>query len=311
MLNVQRFDFPTYHFALNAIGTLWDAKFYPQLAETRNSWESGAEIARAVDGTHWTCELRIPLAAVTTQPPTEDTEVKLSEPRTLEFALQAGPLKPLPAGWRGLQDRGNPQDAPLTIVQIGGSGKTLAGGTHIIHPGTTPDQLQRSREGIEKALEGGTKAVVGYHFWGMVPKGLPETRVFRGEWGIDKQTWETTTSARQWEWKNRFYGDNKDLYVMMRVSLVPSYVDFLTYAYDEALKHTRLSGFYDDTGYPKPVYDEELGLGFVREDGRRVYSSGLWTYRERWKRAAYVNFVHGRPNYLRDSQHCHAHFAAL
>jgi hypothetical protein len=237
-----------------------------------------------------------------------DRKAKLTAPRTLEFALQAGPLKPLPDGWRGLQDGGNPDDAPLTIKQLGGSGYTLAGGTHIIHPGNTPEQHRRSRENIDRALEGGQRAVVGYHFWGMVPKGLPETRVFRGEWGIDRQTWETTKSVRQWEWKNRFYGDNQDLYVMMRVNLVPSYVDFLTYAYDEALKHSRLSGFYDDTGYPKPVYDEELGLGFVRDDGRRVYSSGLWTYRERWKRAAYVNFAHGRPNYLRDSQHCHAHF---
>jgi hypothetical protein len=56
------------------------------------------------------------------------------------------------------------------------------------------------------------------------------------------------------------------------------------------------------------VYDEELGLGFVREDGRKVWSSGLWNYRERWKRAAYVNFQHQRFNGLADSQHCHAHY---
>ena len=71
---------------------------------------------------------------------------------------------------------------------------------------------------------------------------------------------------------------------------------------------TMLYGFYDDTGYPKPVFDQELDLGFVREDGRQVYSSGLWIYRNRWKDAAYVNAIHSRLDLSGDSQHVHAHF---
>ncbi len=236
-----------------------------------------------------------------------DREAKLTEPRTLEFGLQAGPTKPLPDEWRRLQDSGIPSDDLLTIIQVGGGGDPLAGGTHLMHPGDTPELQKKSRDAIEKVIDGQRKAVVGYHYWGTVPKGRPETRVFRGEWGIDKYTWDAATEVRQWEWQNRCYGENQDLYVIMYVRCVPSYVDFLTAAYDECLKHTPISGFYDDTGYPKPVYDEELGLGFVREDGRRVASSGLWVMRERWKRAAYVNFQHGRPNFLRDSQHVNGH----
>jgi len=239
-----------------------------------------------------------------------DKPWELSSPRTLEFAFQAGPTKALPEGWRGIQCEGDPRDAPQTfgLVPSAGGGYTLAGGTHFIHPGTTPEQHRRSKEKIELALAAGKTAVGGYHYWGNVPKGFAETRVFRGEWGIDKDTWESNTRPRDWEWKNRFYGENRDLYIIMRVNPVPSYVDFITYAYDEALRHTAFSGFYDDTGYPKAVYDEELDLGFIREDGRKVYSSGLWVYRERWKRAAYVNHVHRRPNFLWDSQHVHAHY---
>jgi hypothetical protein len=239
-----------------------------------------------------------------------DKPWELAAPRTLEFAFQAGPTKALPEGWRGIQCGGDPADAPQTfsLVPSAGSGYTLAGGTHCIHPGTTPQQWQRSKEKIEQALAAGPTAVGGYHYWGHIPKGFAETRVFRGEWGIDKDTWETNDKPRDWEWKNRFYGENRDLCIILRVNPVPSYVDFITYAYDEALRHTALSGFYDDTGYPKAVYDEELDLGFVREDGRKVYSSGLWVYRERWKRAAYVNHIHRRPNFLWDSQHCHAHY---
>jgi len=236
-----------------------------------------------------------------------DKESTLTEPRTLEFALQAGPTKPLPEGWRGIQDGGIAGDAPLTIIQVGGGGDSMCGGTHLMHPGDTPELQQKSRERLEKVLEGGQKAVVGYHYWGTVPKGRPEARVFRGEWGIDKYTWDSAKEVRQWEWQRKLYGEERDQYIIMYVNCVPSYVSFLTHAYAEALRHTPIGGFYDDTGYPKPVYDEELGLGFVREDGRTVYSSGLWVYRERWKRAAEVHSLSGRPNFLRDSQHCQGH----
>ncbi len=237
-------------------------------------------------------------------------EVTLKEPRTLEFALQAGPLKALPEGWRGIQCGGDTNDAPLTVnlANGAGSGYTLAGGVNFIHPGTTPEQHQKSKEKIEKEIAGGNKAVVGYHFWGTVPKGLPETRVFRTEWGIDKETWEARSTPREWEWKNRFYGENTNLYIIMSGKTVPSYVDFISYAYDEALKYTALSGFYDDCGFPRMTFDEELGQGYVREDGTAISSSGVWAYRERWKRAAYVNFQHKRPNYLWDSQHVRAHY---
>ena len=237
-------------------------------------------------------------------------EYILTKPRTLEFAFQSGPTKPLPEGWRGIQNGGDPGDAPLTLNMShqAGSGYTMAGATHFIHPGDSPEQRKKSKEKIEKETEGGKRAIVGYHFWGTVPKGFPETRVFRSEWGIDKDKWEMTSEPRGWEWKNRFFGENKDLCIFLYVKPVPSYVDFTIYAYDEALKETALSGFYDDVGYPKPVFDEDLGIGYVREDGNKISSSGLWIYRERWKRAAYLNYKHNRPNYTWDSQHIHAHY---
>ncbi|MCX5908538.1 MAG: DUF6067 family protein, partial [Deltaproteobacteria bacterium] len=238
-----------------------------------------------------------------------DKEWELTGSRTLEFAFQAGPLKALPEGWRGVQYSGNPDDAPMTILLGSGGTNVLKGGAQIMHPGLTAKDRQKSHDMIERTLSGGKKAVFGYHYWGFVNKGVPETRVFRGEWGIDKETWDSSTSpATKYYWDQRVWGENKDMYVVLEVKPVPSYVDFITYAYDETLKATAMSGFYDDTGYPKEVYDEELGLGFIREDGKQIASSGLWVYRERWKRAAYVNYLNNRPNYLNDSQHVNAHF---
>ncbi|MCM8768757.1 MAG: carbohydrate-binding family 9-like protein [Candidatus Omnitrophica bacterium] len=240
-----------------------------------------------------------------------DKPFTLTKPRTLEFAFQAGPTKPLPKGWRGIQDSVHPTEAPIKLVQVGGSGNPMpGGGLCFIHPGVTKEEQKRSREYLEKFVTGGDKYVIGYTFWPKVPKGFPETRVFRGEWGIDKQTWESATGPAPDNslWKTRFFGENKERYVYFDTGGRPSYVDFLTYAYDLALKTTPLCGTYDDCGYPNPIYDEELGFGFIREDGKKIWSSGLWNYRERWKRAQYVNYQNKKINFLSDSQHCHAHF---
>ncbi len=239
-----------------------------------------------------------------------DKRYTLTKPRTLEFAFQAGPTKPLPDGWRGIQDSRYATDAPTPLAQIGLSGDPMRGGGYcFIHPGETAEEQERSRKHIEGYLAKDNKAVMGYVFWPIVTKGFRETRVFRGEWGIDKQTWENPPgSMHSLLWSRRYFGENKDRYVYFNTGGRPSYVDFLTYAYDLALEATPLNGVYDDCGYPNPIYDEELGLGFIREDGRKIYSSGLWIYRERWKRTAYVNSQHARLNCTGDSQHAHAHF---
>lgn len=236
-----------------------------------------------------------------------DKKTILDGPRTLEFAFQAGPVKPLPENWRGLQDGGNPGDAPVTIIRGGHS--NMSGGVCFMHPGFTPETIERSRKNVERILEGGNKAVVGYQYWGTIPKGTDALRVFRSEWGIDKEKWDASrTLTADWGWKTRMFGENRDNYILMHVNSVPSYVDYISHSYERALQETGISGFYDDCGYPNPVYDEELGLGFVREDGRNVHSSGLWIYRDRWQRAAYLNFQYNRPNYHYDAQHVHAHY---
>ena len=80
--DVARFDFPTFYFAMNAIGTLWDAKFVVNLAEMHNSWESGAEIANGVDGTHWVCEIRIPLNVIAKELPKDGETWRMNFDRT-------------------------------------------------------------------------------------------------------------------------------------------------------------------------------------------------------------------------------------
>lgn len=94
--DADRFDFPTFYIATNAIGTVWDARFVPLSAEVHNSWESGADIASAVDGTRWTCEMRMPLASVAKELPRDGHVWRMNFDRTYYgyfwSAWQAGAL---------------------------------------------------------------------------------------------------------------------------------------------------------------------------------------------------------------------------
>lgn len=239
-----------------------------------------------------------------------DREYELKNERTLEFAFQAGPVKPLPKGWRSIQFDGNPEDASLTLLQAkySGGGVSSGGGANFIYPGATEEIRERMRKMRLDELSDGKKALTAYFRYAMVPKGLEETKVFRSEWGIDKDAWDSTVEFNNFHWQQKFYGDDKDRYILLHVNPVPSYIDCATYGYNEVLKYLPYDGFYDDVGSPKHVYDESLGLGGRDIQGRKIYSSGLWIYRQRWKDAAYVNWLHGRPNFLRDSQHTRAHF---
>ena len=241
-----------------------------------------------------------------------DRQYVLKGKRVLEFAFQAGPLKPLPEGWRGFQHGGNPDDAPLTIVQARYQGASTGGGVKFIYPGPTEEVRNRMTQIRQSEISGGRRALTGYIHYGTVPKGLEETKVFRSEWGIDKDTWDSAAKSNPrfygWLWKNRYFGDDKDRYVALGVAPVPSYIDCASYGYNEVLKYLPFSGFYDDVGLPRHVYQEDLGLGGTDIHGRRIYSSGLWIYRTRWKQAAYINHLNNRPNFLKDSQHVRAHF---
>ncbi len=243
-----------------------------------------------------------------------DKPAVLETAQTMEFGFQTGPTKPRPAEWREFQDvTNNPvgaPGAPKYRVQIGGDGFTTHGGSHSLHPGTTPALQQQSREKIEKLQQRakpGQVHVVGYQYWGHTVKGFPEARVFRSEWGISADAWESSGRFDSAKWSKKTYGENRDNYYFIGLTPTPSYVDFLTHAYDETLKVTNLYGFYDDVGYPKPVFLPKFGLGYVK-DGVEHYSSGLWLYRKRWQAAAEVNAEHNRLNLLSDSQHIHGHF---
>ncbi len=243
-----------------------------------------------------------------------DKAAKLEKTHTMEFAFQTGPTKPRPANWREFQDCTNNQvgapGAPKYRVQIGGDGFTTHGGTHSLHPGTTPELQKQSKEKIEKLQQRGKPGqvhVVGYQYWGYTVKGFPEARVFRGEWGISAKAWQGGTFDSS-KWGRKTYGLNRDNYYYIHApKYSPSYIDFLTHAYDGTLAVTNLYGFYDDVGYPRPVYNPEFGYGHIK-DGLEHYSSGIWLYRKRWKAAAEVNAKHNRLNLLGDTQHLHSHF---
>jgi hypothetical protein len=80
--DLKRFDFPAFYWVLNSIGTLWDCKFIPLCAEDHNSWESDAQVAHQVDGTYWSCEVRIPLVTISRDLPQDGTVWRMNFDRT-------------------------------------------------------------------------------------------------------------------------------------------------------------------------------------------------------------------------------------
>ena len=239
-----------------------------------------------------------------------DKPAKLEKTHTMEFAFQTGPTKPRPANWREYHAILGAPDVPKYRVQIGGDGFTTNGGTHSLHPGSTPELRKKSKERIEsyeKRAEPGKVFVSGYQFWGHTVKGFPEARVFRSEWGLNADGWANYGVFDGHKWRTKTYGENREYYYRIPVSPCPSYVDFLTYAYDETMKVANIYGFYDDVGYPKPGFNPELGMGYVK-DGVEYYSAGLWLYRKRWQEAAEINAKNKRLNLLGDTQHLNAHY---
>lgn len=231
-----------------------------------------------------------------------DRPATITKKQTLEFAFQAGPVKPMPKGWRGWQDMvyqtsGDPGMGTLNMVQDGAGDDGMDGGACFMGPGEDKAALEKNIARLAKRTEGGNKIIVGYHYWGTAPKGQEATRVFRGEWGISKEQWDAAKEKVCWNTKR--FGENEDLYTYVKFSPTPSYVDFLSEYWRRALESYPMSeGFYDDVGYPKPGFDQALN----------VPSSGIWLYRERWKRAAVLTGLAGKRNLTRDSQHVIAHY---
>lgn len=228
----------------------------------------------------------------------------LEKPRSITFALQAGPVKPLPRGWRGICHGSDTTIGPTPWNWSCTGYWNFPAGAQLIHPGYGPEDWKKSANNINKKVPEGI-APVEYNWYAHVPK-IPEVRVLRGELGIDRATWESKSNMVLYK-NNKsameVLGEDIDRYTVIPVNPVPSYVDLLTYGFDLAVEHTRIEGFYDDQGYPRPVFDEELNLGYVREDGKKIPCAGIFIYRERWKRAAYVLWKHGRRNFLSDTQH--------
>ncbi|MFW6039107.1 MAG: glycoside hydrolase domain-containing protein, partial [bacterium] len=241
-----------------------------------------------------------------------DRPIELNGPRQLQFAFQAGPVKPMPDQWRGIQFASfeygsNTDDAPVTLRQIAGDGFSMYGGTNTLDPGHTQEQIKKSHERIERLSDDGRYTIVGYQRWPGISKGIPAAPVYRSEWGLDRADWEAPTPRRS-ILERGIYGNDRARSTLMMIEPTPSYVRYLTDAFDRTLKQTDLVGFYDDTGYPVPLFDPELGYGYTDEKGRQIASTGLWLYRERWKRAAEIAARNDKPLYTLDSQHVHAHW---
>lgn len=235
---------------------------------------------------------------------------KIDRERKLIFGLQASPVKPIMNKWRGVFMGGFKHgEVPVLFRLLGGNppGSTSMDWTR---PQSDPAMIEKGRWRLwDKDRSPGMEldVVSGYYYWGTTCPGEEAAKLFRGEWISKKDNWYypqedesqnpryTTKSA----WGPWPFGKDPDNYKHVYVVTVPSYVDYQVWSFEEAVKTWKISGFYDDCGYMRAIYDEDLGIGYVREDGiRQPALPILSVYREKWKRCAYVLDKLGHENYL-------------
>ena len=145
-------------------------------------------------------------------------------------------------------------------------------------PDPDPKQQERGYKrlwGDGSQLDPNLDVVSGYYSWWGLARG--EIGVFRGEWVPSKAEWDMPVS--DWSkdphsgvetnnWGPYAWGKDPENYRWVNIVRPPSFVDFNVWSFEQAAKVWNLSGFYDDCGYMQPMYDEDLGLGYLRDDGK-------------------------------------------
>ena len=280
-------------------GRLWDSKAYP-LNDWRNRKSNMPPYFWLGDddrGLCFSCESDAGAAnddalpamtmdreggAVVVRVSLVNRALKLEKPRAFEFALQASPFKPLPAKarlWRDAQRAGGPYKNGVYFTNFTGQGCYPTYGRFL-----TLDALKDWAKGT------------GCDFNSMLASacsecgGTPEYKQFWHEWGSALGWDKMNLSAVPDDVRKRFdqWKVPYDGFVMVEAAsnCVPSNLDYRVWWLSEAARAAPVRFIYQDNA--TWVYWDlpALGLGYMREDGRREPASVVWRSRDFMKRVA-------------------------
>ncbi|MCC7519948.1 MAG: hypothetical protein IT578_12285 [Verrucomicrobiae bacterium] len=194
-------------------------------------------------------------------------ELLLDQPRTIAFGLQATPVKPMPAGWRGwVAPYAAAEFKNLTYFNfspVGNQTPTYAA----VENAPFPADYAKAKEAMDQLRAAGGIPFL-YEVLQSMGIAIPDMRVYSGEWQ-----------------RASYIGAN-------------SYADFRVWHLAEYLKRTGLFTFYEDNAYLLPLKDPALGLGYKREDGQYQGEFPIRKLREYLRREAAAYHALQMPNYI-------------
>ena len=179
----------------------------------------------------------------------------IAKPVELVFALEAGPCRPEPPGWRLARLPGNPA-LP---------GQTLRLGWYCR----------------------GVRTFQGYGRPPDMAKYLKMVRAYRAEFGTGfgvnmspNDLWGKTEENKYYvaEWSPGYPSLRRNDYVM--------------YHLDKLLAAGYIEGLYSDVTSPVPWNNVITGIGYVRDDGRVQAGYTIFAHRDFYKRTAYLHHKH-------------------
>jgi hypothetical protein len=186
----------------------------------------------------------------------------LDQPRTITFALQASPVKPMHPGWR--EDN----------WWCGDTFKQYAHTQNLIFasvPFAVPSYVEESKKMVEQQHKAG-KPAVPYFIHTVLPKYLvPELKDL----------------AEQWETPYGSYGSNALCYN-------DSLIDFMVHNWSKWSEQCGIDGYYVDNMVPLPCYNHEHGCGYRLPNGRIQPSFQMFGTREYFLRSR-AAFLEQRP----------------
>ncbi|MGD0088874.1 MAG: glycoside hydrolase domain-containing protein [Planctomycetota bacterium] len=302
-------------------GRLWDSKTFPYEVQVRKSnmppyvWfgddDRGLCFSCASD--QGTCnDDKLPAAALEREGQAVvlriwavNRPLKLEQPRSFEFALQASPYKPMLGNFR-LWRCASRKDIKLGTYRKNGKFFHTGWGIGSYYPtyGRFLD-LARNKEILDKAKQdydiisasGSSCSECG---------GTPEYLEFWREWG-SALGWDKQTLSPVPDWVPKLFKEAGDTpwspYVMVESASNSSAtnVAFRVWWLNEAVKKCGVGAMYQDNPPYGYYYQPASGYGYVRDDGAKEPACATWNARAYMRRVAHLMVE----NSVKDSPYTH------
>lgn len=175
------------------------------------------------------------------------------------------------------------------LVMIGAGDPHFTAGSSAIQP----LDAARTRELYEALRDERGSTYLEYWCSDYLPMSTPELATYFGEWSAQIRG----AGLRASSWYKPYPGFEfaQASWIACR-RIVPSYLDYRLWCFEEKLKDVGQLAFYEDNIHLRRFFDPAMGYGYYRGDGHRQVQFDLWSLRDYYRRIAEVYRRNGMEN---------------